>query len=250
MYTLVSARTVATLALAGLAAAVLTACGHGQHATSPATTTPTTSPVAAKPCNRPAPTTAAGYAAMFAHTPLAQWGGGDTAITVTLGHRHVWLFSDTLSTGRFVHSTAITQDGGCLHVSHAGAQLLPNGAASWYWIQTARAAGASTIRVKAVQVHATGTGPWDFTTGRARYAIVTVNQAGDVTFSRWLPGTHPATPPIGTLRRTGPGRVSYGQVIHRDIPVTGGYLVTTCQNWDDGQFHPLRSYAPLFSVGA
>jgi hypothetical protein len=184
---------------------------------------------------------------MFARTSVSEWAGGDTALTVTLGRRHVWLFSDTLSTGRFVHSTAVTQTAGCLHVSHHGAQLLPDSATGWYWITSAAAYGPSTLRIKAMTVRRTGAGPWDFTTGRSRYAIAVVRPAGDVTFSRWLPGTLASDEATGVLARVGPGHVTYGRVVHRDIRLADGhYLVTVCQNWDDGVLHPLRQYAPLF----
>jgi hypothetical protein len=160
---------------------------------------------------------------MFARTPIDQWGGADTAITVTVGARRVWLFSDTLSTGRLVHSTAITQTGGCLHVSHRGAQLLPDFTNGWYWITAARPYGTSSLRIKAETVRRTGNGPWDFATGRSRYAIAAVNRAGDVTFSRWLPGTVASDKPSGTLVRTAPGHVTYGRVVHHDIrSVTAG----------------------------
>lgn len=200
-------------------------------------------------CHAAAPATAAGYAAMFARTPAAQWAGGDTAITVQVGARHVWLFSDSLSTGRFVHSAAIVQTGGCLHVSHAGQQLLPNTRTGWYWITSATVYGRSGLRIKAESVKQTGQGPWDFATGRSRYALATVNAAGDVTFTRWLPGTPTADKPAGTLVRTGPGRVTYGRAVHHDIRIGSSYLVTVCRNWDDGVLHPLRTYAPTFTTG-
>jgi hypothetical protein len=196
-----------------------------------------------------APTTAAGYTAMFAKLNPAQWGGGDVSISVKLGTRTVWLYGDTLSTGRMVHSTAIVQTGGCLHVSHGGTQLLPNSGSSWYWIAAANAYGRSSVRILATSVHRTGSGPWDFATGRSRYAVAAVSAAGDVTFTRWLPGTVATPKPSGTLVRVGPGHVEYGQVVHRDIPLADGrYLRTLCQNWDDGRMHAPRAYAPLFST--
>jgi hypothetical protein len=83
-----------------------------------------------------APTTAAGFADLFAGLDPAQWGGADVAASVPLPDgRSVWLFGDTLSTYRLVHSTAVVQTGGRLHVSRGGAQLLPDDDAHHiYWI--------------------------------------------------------------------------------------------------------------------
>jgi hypothetical protein len=199
-------------------------------------------------CHTPAPTTARGYTALWAKLPVARWGGGDVSISVKLGARTVWLYGDTLSTGRFVHSTAIVQTGGCLHVSRQGAQVLPNAGTSWYWIVSASAYGPGAVKILAESVHRTGAGAWDFAIGSSRYALVAVSKAGDLTFSRWLPGTYATPKPAGTLIRVSAGHVEYGQVVHRDIRLADGrYLLTTCQNWDDGRLHALRAYAPLFS---
>lgn len=241
-------RRIALVLLVSLAAALFSPACSSPERFATATADPTPSHYASG-CHAPAPTTAAGYTAAFSRIPVAQWGGGDVAITVTLGTRHVWLFGDTLSTSRFVHSSAITQDGGCFHVSHGGAQLLPDSGSAWWWIESASRVTGSTIRVKAEIVHRTGTGAWGFATGRSRYALAVVSAAGDVTFTRWLPGTVPSDKPRGVLRRLASGQVSYGRYVHRDIPVAGGYLVTTCRNWDDGRLHPLRTYAPAFSAG-
>jgi hypothetical protein len=199
-------------------------------------------------CVAPAPTTARGYTALWAKLPVAQWGGGDVSISVKLGTRTVWLYGDTLSTGRFVHSSAIIQHGGCLHVSHGGAQLLPNMGTTWYWVARASAYSPSSVKILAESVHRTGVGPWDFITGQSRYALASLNGAGDLTFTRWLTSSATTPKPTGTLIRVSAGHVEYGQVVHRDIRLADGrYLLTTCQNWDDGRLHAPRAYAPLFS---
>ena len=68
-----------------------------------------------------------------------QWGAADVSISVQLlDGRALWLYGDTFSTKRFVHSTAIVQDRGCLHVANAGDQLLPNDDDTHiYWIHDA-----------------------------------------------------------------------------------------------------------------
>src|SRR5437764_11027342 len=66
---------------------------------------------AAPTCLKAAPTTAGGYAAMFAALDPRQWGGGDLAISVPLDGRTGWLFGDTGSTNPLVHSTAVGQAG-------------------------------------------------------------------------------------------------------------------------------------------
>jgi len=145
-------------------------------------------------CTVPTPTSAAGYSAMFATVPAAQWGGADVSISVRVGPTNVWLWGDTISqvaswspfVGRFVHSTAVTQRYGCLHVSHAGAQLLPNDPdGTWYWIKSAAAIDTTHLRVTADHVERTGSGAWDFAVIGQRTATAVLDAAGDVTFQAW-----------------------------------------------------------------
>lgn len=81
----------------------------------------------------PAPATADGYAQMFDQLDPAQWQAADVGITVAMPDgRSVWLWGDTFSEGRFVHSSAIIQTGSLLTVSHQGAQLLPDDGERYY----------------------------------------------------------------------------------------------------------------------
>ena len=223
---------------------------------------PSSSPAARASCHRPAPTSAAGYAAQFAHLDPTQWGGGDGALTVRLGRRTVWLFADTLSIGRFVHSSAVVQDGGCLHVSHAGAQLLPDeptgtGRPRIFWVHSARPLGPDTIAVTARAIDLVGTGPWDFRdAGYFRTALVSVDGHGDATFHQWLARTTSAPPDPGPLidceapAPPAPHHLCYGELRHPQLRLAGGrVLVTVSQNWDDGVLRPLVEYQPLFRTG-
>jgi hypothetical protein len=138
-------------------------------------------------CAKKAPTSAARYAALFAALPVKEWGAADGAISVKVAARSVWFYDDTFSTGRLLHSTAITQQGGCLHVSHGGAQLLPHDSPTHiYWIESAVAVSPTRIDVRARTVTLTGTRAWAFKDGGfGRTAVTRVNAAGDLTFAYW-----------------------------------------------------------------
>jgi hypothetical protein len=162
----------------------------------------------------------------------------------------VWLYGDTFSTGRFVHSTAIVQDKGCLHVSHAGAQLLPNDDAKHiYWIDSARPVPGG-LAVKARAISLTGTCAWCFRDGGYyRTALVTVSRSGDAAFQRWTGRVVSAAPDPGWMYPYGPHHFGYARHVHPEFKLAGGgALVTTCQNWDDGVLHPMASYRPIFTA--
>lgn len=203
-------------------------------------------------CHKPAPTSADGYAAMFAALPVSEWGAADVAISVPLGRRSVWLFGDTLSTRRFVHSTAIIQDKGCLHVSHAGAQLLPDDdPAHIYWIISARAVDSTSLAVLARAITLVGKGAWDFRDGgHSRTAHVDVDAQGDASFIRWVSDKNCAAPDPGAMYRIDdrPHHFGYARNTHPEAHLASGRtLVTTCQNWDDGMPHPFADYRPIFT---
>lgn len=204
----------------------------------------------AKATCAPAPTTAAGYAAMFATVDPAEFGAADVGISVPLADgRVVWLWGDTFSQGRFVHSTAITQDGGCLHVSHAGAQLLPNDDASHiYWIQSARAKG-STVAITARSVVLTGKGAWDFRDGGfSRTATTRIDAAGNLTFVRWGAKIKSPAPDPGRLVALGPHHYAYSFQTHPWARLASGKTLTSnAQNWDDGKVRPFSEYRLMFS---
>jgi len=239
-------RLLAFMLLAGLA--LFSGCtGNAQPAPVAPPHTAIQQSVASAGCTAQTPTTARGYTTLWSKLPVTQWGGGDVSISVKIGARTVWLYGDTLSTGRFEHSTAIVQTAGCLHVSHGGAQLLPNSGLSWYWIAAASADGPTDVKILAESVHRTGSGVWSFAVGTSRYALASLNSAGDLTFSHWLTSSATPAKPVGTLLRVGYGHLEYGQVVHHDIRLADGhYLLTICQNWDDGKTHPLQAYAPIF----
>lgn len=191
-----------------------------------------------------APTTAAGYAAMFARVPVSQWGGGDVSISTKLRDgRRVWLYGDTLSTNNgSVHSSAIVQKGGTLRVSRGGKQVLPDGAKKGgyqkiYWIETVRTTGPNKIRVTVAPMAVGTRSVWDFhrTSTRSVLADLKVGRTGDVTFIGWR-GATPA-PNIGMdgddLSVVGPHHFNYAHYVH-DIRLSDGHwLETVNQNWDD-----------------
>ena len=203
-------------------------------------------------CQSPAPSTAAGYADLWAALPSTQWGGGDVSISVPLADgRVVWLYGDTFSSGNFVHSSAITQDRGCLHVSGRGAQVLPNRDASTvYWIESARAYRGGLL-VEAQETRIGSSGGWDFAyTGYTSTALVTVDASGDLTFKRWVKRELKAKPDAGPLLVFGPGHFGYSVREHPEARLASGeVLVTVAQNWDDGKLHVPSAYAPLWFEG-
>ena len=229
-------------------ALTLTACATG---TITSTTTTASASNKAVSTAAAAPATAAGYAAAFAALPPAQWGAADVAITVPLGEHVVWLFGDTFSTSRFVHSSAVVQAGGAFNVSDDGAQLLPNDdPAHIYWIDCAHARGPDTLLITARSITLTGAGPWDFHDGGFdRTARVTVDAHDDLTFTGWVGAKHycPAPEP-GRMIVYGPHHFGYAVHTHPELELAdGAVLVTTCQNWDDGILHPVADYRPIFS---
>jgi hypothetical protein len=241
---------VGSVLLAGVGGAAFAA--SASHITEhPAAVAPVTVKAQPKGCTKPAPTTAKGYAAMFAAVPTSQWGAGDVSISVPLAERSVWLYGDTFSAGRFVHSTAIVQDRGCLHVSHGGAQLLPNDDARHiYWIDSATGHG-STLTIQARAITLTGTGAWAFRDGgHTRTASASVSAAGDVSFVRWTADHESPAPNPGPMYPYGPHHFGYGRHIHPEARLASGrVLVTVSQNWDDGVLHPFADYRPIFSEG-
>jgi hypothetical protein len=209
----------------------------------------------------PAPTTAAGYQALWASLPSYQWGAADVSISVPLADgRDLWLYGDTFRGGGFVHSSAIVQSGGRLHVSAGGAQLLPNDSPSdIYWIEGAHRLPAGRVAVVAEPVHIGTAGPWDFHRSHAqdRVALVSVDWAGDVHFIAWTGWVAPPAPHTD-FTVVGPHHYTYTRVAHPEVRLASGLtLYTVCQNWDDGlAAHVVggvfryQDFAPLFSEAA
>lgn len=220
-------------------------------------------PTAPARCTVPAPTTVKGYANMFGSLDTREWGAADGSMSVRLPDgRSLWYYGDTFSAGpdgkgRFVHSTAIMQDRGCLHVSHGGAQLIPNDDAHHiYWIEKIVVAGRHNVLITGRTITLVGTGPWDFRDGGYDHtALATVNAAGDVSFVRWASRkVHTTVPSAGPMidceapAPPTPHHFCYGRHTHPEAHLANGRtLVTTNQNWDDGILHPFAAYRPIFS---
>ena len=233
--------------------------------------------VASQPsCGVPTPTTAAGFSKLFSSLPTNQWGAADVSLSVPMPDgRSVWLYGDTfeqdslyLHNGaldttkpwRMPHSTAITQDHGCLHVSNAGNQLLPNDDATHiYWISSAVALTGqwnNWIHVTARAITLIpGGGVWGFKDGGfSRTGSVYADPAtGNVTFINWNTkdvSPAPPKPPLLNCEAPNapiPGHFCYSVHTHPEFSLASGKtLVTTCQNWNDAS-HPLALYRPIFT---
>lgn len=200
----------------------------------------------------PAPTTAQGFTEMFATVDTNEWAGADVSLSVDMGGgRSVWLFGDTFSySNGFVHSTAITQDGGTLHVSNGGQQLLPNdGPKDFYWIEQAQAIDSDTIHVTAAPMTAQAQNMWDFQRRslESRIAEVSVDEAGDVHFERWV-GYTEAPLQYNDLSGTD-GHYTYETRTHTEFVMDSGQaLMTTNNNWAEKQ-EDLTKYRMTFWEG-
>lgn len=198
------------------------------------------------------PTTVAGYKAMFDAIPINQWGAADIGISVKLGDgRRVWLFGDTLRNNDpgFVHSTALTQSNGVIHVSRGGQQLLPNAGKVFYWPEVVKAQGANKIKVTAAPIKMKGTGLFDFKRNdhNSRTAILHVENDGDVIFDRWV-----ELVPRPTIKGDGedivilgPNHYGYWFVTHDIVLANGKRLRSMSQNWDDGFENHLKPNGQL-----
>jgi hypothetical protein len=146
-------------------------------------------------CHRPAPTTAAGYQAMFDAKNDSTWAGGDQAATVALPDgRTLWLFGDTVqgrrlpggarsTDSRFVHNSLLVQDKGCLTAVPAGAEVIPSrGDGQWYWPQSAVVTGRRLV-VLCARVERTGPGAFDFRTTGVDAAVFSLS-SGTPRFER------------------------------------------------------------------
>ena len=204
----------------------------------------------------PAPTTVAGYRSLFRSVDPFFWGAADVSISAKqpgTGIR-VWLYGDTLSKRNgFVHSTAITQRGGRVHVSHDGEQLLPDGATKCkagvcrdriYWIEAARFRADGALIITAAPMSVGTASVWDFhrpklRADQSRLGLARVDAAGDVTFKRWLRWVdRPLLTGDGEdFTVVGPHHFTYQEVVHDIRLADGTWLKTICQNWDDGGFH-------------
>ncbi len=263
-------RVLGALAVVGAALSACTAAAptEADHTVSTAAPVVATAPPAVAPaaptvtpirCPFPAPSTAGGYAKMFAGLDAKMFGGADVGISVPLADgRVVWLFGDTVTNdpaspkgkrvGIRAHSTAVTQDGGCLHVSNFGMPLLPDRKGAFYWIEAAKATGPATLAITAEETRRTGSGPWDFAyTGYTATATVSIDKDGNLTFRRWTKRVKAPAADPGTLIVLGPGHVGYSIRSHPEaVLASGKTLRTMAQNWDDGKPRPVSAYRLIF----
>lgn len=177
-------------ALLAVAALLLLGASAYHHPRHDFTTAPA-KPAAATTCTTPAPSTAAGYSHMFDTLPASQWQGADHSESVRLADgRVIWVYADTISTGRFVHSTAIVQDRGCFHAANGGAQLIPDAAdGTFYWPAGAAPLTTSTgsyLLVSLVHIKS-DSGPAGFIVTGSAAALVKTS-GGDPVFYRWVTG--------------------------------------------------------------
>ena len=218
------------------------------------------------------PTTVAGYQKMFDKVPVAQWGGGDVGISHLMPDgRRIWLYGDTVSGNNgFVHSTALVQTGGKLHVSQGGKQLLPNSGKDpadpsrelIHWIDGVKQGPTpNTLVVSSMQMSVGKANPWDFRKtreGQSKKALVKVDGAGNLTFVKWQgwgPVPQKNNPHLANdFQTVGPNHYTYGKVTHDIKLADGSKLTTTSQNWDDPMTNHLNpdgslkysDWAPLF----
>lgn len=204
------------------------------------------------------PASAEEYSSLWAGVDPAQWGAADVSLSVKMpSGKVVWLYGDTISTGRFVHSSAIVQRGRDLHVSFGGTQLLPDEAPNViYWVETARAVAWGKLEITAGQVWIGTNGVWDFhrNTELSRVAVARVTKDNDVKFLYWK-GWVPEPVREQYFEVIGPNHFVYSREHHPWAKLTSGKtLTTTCQGWDDGTWHvnadgtlKYEDYRPIWS---
>jgi hypothetical protein len=196
---------------------------------------------------------------MFAAVDGNTWGAGDTALTVALPGRSVWLYSDTASGPdpqhwtRFVHNTAIVQTAGCLRVANSGGQILPNDPTSgdYYWIDSASAIDSTHLRLLGYEMDPAT----QATTGQFRAATVAVTAAGDLMFQGWQ-GYVPAPAATGLVKDDGlmgnsvslngtviadnlltppTAEYTYSPQLHRELRLANGQtLLSLAVGWTSG----------------
>lgn len=193
------------LVAAVTAGAVMTSAGNtsnpGSDASRKATTISNSELVAsARKCSKPAPTTAAGYQAMFNAKNDMSWSGGDQASSVRLPDgRVLWTFADTIqgkqtSKGgyapgwRMVHNSFVIQDKGCLTGVNGknGREVIPNASSTqWYWPQHAVIDGGKLI-VFSTRVKKAGSGALGFAGTGVDAAVFALPKGGVPRFERML----------------------------------------------------------------
>lgn len=220
----------------------------------------------------PAPTSAKDFSLLWEkEVKPEEWGGADVSLSVKITDgRTAWLYGDTPSINNgFVNSSAIVQDGGNLHVSHGGKQLLPKGKAkdssgyhTVYWIEAARSAPDNGIIATVAETAIGGKSVWDFkrVNPNSWEVLLKVTPTGDIDFVRWLKET--AAPQLDhtliTFDKTNRHHFAYGKQEHQQFSLSSGKtLLTYSQNWDDvaiGEFKrkadgeiDWNAYRPIFT---
>lgn len=241
----------ATLASLAVLVGALGGCdfaGHhnfGSHPDAPSISRVAESPSVRKDLKPiPAPDTAKGYQKMWNKLDQKEWGSADVSLSVPLGDgRVVWLYGDTTSENNgFVHSTAITQTGGRLHVSSGGAQLIPNDDAmgdrdSIYWIQDGTPVGKNQIHVIAAPMSVGKGGVWDFKRRSMldRMGLLKVDENGDVHFVKWLRWV--TAPRMFADLKKVDNKLTYENRAHPEAKLKSHkVLMTVNQNNADGHF--------------
>lgn len=207
-----------------------------------------------------APTSVAGYTALWDSLDTRYWGAADVSLSVNMGNgRVVWLYGDTFSGNNgMVHSSAILQYGGSLHVSYKGRQLLPNDSPHRiYWVEAAHKVNAHRIKVTAAPISLGKSGVWDFkrTTVKSRVALVRLSDAGNLKFLHWV-GYVKAPNPFTDFTALSAHHFTYEKRPHPWANLSNGKVLhTTCQNWDDDVSNHLSGghldysdYRPIFSA--
>ena len=210
------------------------------------------------------PRTVDGYRKMFDSLPVTTWGGADISLTVRVGDSIVWLFGDTLT--EYDHKTvlarnsALIQRGSSLRLLRNG--FVPNGPKRGarrviYWPEAAWARG-NRITVLARPVSVGTGGVWDFRAGARTHVATYELTASGLTWRGWRGWrSPPSDSPLSSEGTVilGPSHYAYQRIVHHDIPLKGGYLVTTSQNWDNPMKEHIENgrlrysdWRPLFST--
>lgn len=143
-------------------------------------------------CRRAAPASAAGYRKLWDSLDHKRWASAEAVAHIPLKGRSVWLYGATTTTRNgeialTAWSSAITQRGGCLHVSHFGDQVFsndPTGAV--YSMIAGIATGPNSILVTVKKLTPTGDCA-DCTIDEGRRAAeLAVDSKGDLSFTRWI----------------------------------------------------------------
>lgn len=141
-------------------------------------------------CSRPAPTTLAAYATAFDRLDRTRWATADAVGRVRMPDgRVVWLYGETTAQRgstdvTSAYSTAITQRGGCLHLSGLGAEVLPSDQLNAYSITGGIPAGGNALIVTATRL---GDVSCDSCTAPYRRAArLTLDDKGNLHFEKWI----------------------------------------------------------------